>query len=189
MNLNHSARNDCRRRAIRFRTMNNNSIWLFFVSLLVVIANSSYVVNGDMIFEMRLIEFSNPLNRTYSNKFCGGGGQITAANKFDRSLQKPCQVGFLFCLVDLPFRNPQNCSLGDYTTSVMGSTNRILFTPNRANNFTYTFLIKKLPMVKKQTFCPHTFISIIRFLITSFFLLLYTARNWHDDRGERLRDE
>ena len=88
-----------------------------------------------MIFEMKLLEFSNPLNRTYSNKPCGINSQ-----------ENQCDTGFLFCLVDLPFRNPQNCSLGDYTTPVFGG-NHIKFTPNATQNFTYVFKIKKLPSV------------------------------------------
>ena len=91
-----------------------------------------------MVFEMRLLEFNNPLNKTYSNKPCGGGANTN----------KRCETGFLFCLVDLPFRNPQNCSLGDYTSPIFGG-NRIEFKQNATNNFTYSFLIKKLPSV-----CP-----------------------------------
>ena len=93
------------------------------------------VILGEMIFEMKLIEFSNPSNTTYTNKPCG-----LASN----SVQ--CETGFLFCLVDLPFRNPQNCSLGDYTTPILGG-NRIRFKPNATQNFTYKFLIKNLPLV------------------------------------------
>ena len=91
-----------------------------------------------MIFEMKLIEFSNPSNKTYTNKPCG------LASKSDQ-----CETGFLFCLVDLPFRNPQNCSLGDYTTPIFGG-NRKLFTPNATQNFTYKFLIKNLPPVSQK---------------------------------------
>lgn len=109
-----------------------------------------------MIFEMKLIEFKNPLNRTYSNKPCGGtygpNGELLNSNEIFSNTtlkyaeDKECQTGFLFCLVDLPFRNPQNCSLGDYTTPVLG-TNHIVFSPNASHNFTYKFTINKLPSV------------------------------------------
>jgi hypothetical protein len=82
--------------------------------------------NCDMIFEMKLNDFKNPTNRTYLNNFC--------MEKTD------CNVGFVFCLIDLPFRNPQNCTLGDYTTPVLGG-NDISF-PNSSNNYTYYFTIK-----------------------------------------------
>jgi hypothetical protein len=81
---------------------------------------------------MQLIEYTNPLNNTYSNKAC--------------SSNYTCNTGFLFCLVDLPFRNPQNCSLGDLTTPVLGG-NTIHFVSNKENNFTYEFLIRNLPLV------------------------------------------
>lgn len=77
---------------------------------------------------MQLIEYNNPLNKTYSNKMC--------------SSNATCNTGFLFCLVDLPFRNPQNCSLGDLVTPVLGG-NSIQF----KSNFTYEFTIKHLPPV------------------------------------------
>ena len=82
------------------------------------------VILGEMVFEMKLVEFSNPSNKTYTNKPCG----IESDNQSSQ-----CETGFLFCLVDLPFRNPQNCSLGDYTTPIFGG-NRILFTPNSTQN-------------------------------------------------------
>lgn len=91
-----------------------------------------------MIYEMRLIEYSNPSNRTYSNKNCGGGGGSSAAGV-------ACKTGFLFCLVDLSFRNPQNCSLGDFTTPVLGG-NSIHFNLSDSNN-SYRFPIHKLPSV------------------------------------------
>jgi hypothetical protein len=85
----------------------------------------------DLVFEMQLIEYNNPLNKTYSNKLCSSNNLT-------------CNTGFLFCLVDLPFRNPQNCSLGDLTTSILGG-NAIQFRANKTHNFTYEFLIKHLP--------------------------------------------
>jgi hypothetical protein len=115
-----------------------------------------------MIFEMKLIEFSNPLNKTYSNKFCSNALKSKElSQKYQRNnynfnaaatarssllLNNDCETGFLFCLVDLPFRNPQNCSLGDFTTPVLGG-NQIFFTPNATQNYTYKFTIKKLPSV------------------------------------------
>lgn len=91
---------------------------------------------------MKLIEYNNPLNRTYTNKKCGGDSAINSA------IDPACQTGFLFCLVDLPFRNPQNCSVGDYTTPVLGG-NRIVFNQNGSSNnsYTYKFSISKLPSV------------------------------------------
>ena len=58
-----------------------------------------------------------------------------------------CNIGFLFCLVDLPFRNPQNCSLGDFATPVL-STGKTIVEFKPSLNFTYKFTLKKLPMVK-----------------------------------------
>lgn len=95
-------------------------------------------VNSEMVFEMRLVEFDNHLNRTYSNQMCGP----------DTSPTESCRIGFLFCLVDLPFRNPQNCSLGDHITPVLGS-NHIDFT---LKNVTYKFKIKKIPPVCTPNF-------------------------------------
>lgn len=81
---------------------------------------------------MQLVEYNNPLNKTYSNKLC--------------SSNTTCNTGFLFCLVDLPFRNPQNCSLGDLTTPIFGG-NSINFKTNQTHNYTYEFTIKHLPPV------------------------------------------
>lgn len=105
-------------------------------------------VNSEMVFEMRLVEFDNHLNRTYSNQMCGP----------DTSPTESCRIGFLFCLVDLPFRNPQNCSLGDHITPVLGS-NHIDFT---LKNFTYQFRIKKIPPVKFKFL-----LLILSYLITN----------------------
>jgi hypothetical protein len=106
-----------------------------FIKFFIFIIINQQLVNCEMIFEMQLIEFKNPLNNTYSNKPCGENSSL---------LNSECNTSFLFCLVDLPFRNPQNCSLGDFTTPVLGS-NYINFTPNVTNNYTYQFLIRKLP--------------------------------------------
>ena len=119
-----------------------------------------------MIYEMRLIEYINPSNKTYSNKHCGGDNTDVANNK-------DCKTGFLFCLVDLPFRNPQNCSLGDFTTPILGG-NTIRFNITDRNN-TYKFPIHKLPSVKYNRYI---FIEFLRFFHLFFQLL---ARYWHDD--------
>lgn len=81
-----------------------------------------------MIFEIQLIEYKNPSNASYSNKRC----------------LNDCQTGFLFCLIDLPFRNPQNCTLGDHVTPVLGG-NKISFSEQR--NYTYKFHLKNIPPV------------------------------------------
>jgi hypothetical protein len=86
-----------------------------------------------MIFEIKLIEFQNPSNKTYSNKQCS-------------TKQNICNTGFLFCLIDLPFRNPQNCTLGDHITPVLGS-NSIKFSEASNNSYTYQFNIKQMPLV------------------------------------------
>lgn len=130
-----------------------------------------------MIYEMRLIEFNNPSNRTYSNKNCGGPGGGGGGG---------CKTGFLFCLVDLPFRNPQNCSLGDFTTPVLGS-NSIQFNLFDRNN-SYKFPIHKLPSVS-LTKIILILIKLIIYRTTTNVTnhdLVYTARIWHDDRSERL---
>lgn len=121
------------------------------------------VSQSEMIYEMRLIEYSNPSNKTYSNKHCGGGGRFGA----------DCKTGFLFCLVDLPFRNPQNCSLGDFTTPVLGG-NSIRFNVTNRNN-TYKFPIHKLPSVRKLFHFFSSNISIDN------SLSIFTARNRYDD--------
>lgn len=101
---------------------------------------------------MKLIEYNNPTNRTYSDKNCGG----------DELIPADCKTGFLFCLVDLPFRNPQNCSLGDFTTPVLGG-NKILFSEKSSSNdettYSYKFSIDKLPSVS-QVFLLFKFYSI-----------------------------
>lgn len=99
------------------------------------------VIKSEMIYEMRLIEYNNPSNRTYSNKKCGGDG--------GGSFGSDCKTGFLFCLVDLPFRNPQNCSLGDFTTPILGG-NSIHFNLSDSNN-TYKFPIQRLPNVNEDS--------------------------------------
>jgi hypothetical protein len=95
-----------------------------------------------MVLEMSLVEFNNPLNRTYTQKPCASKGDA-------------CQTGFLFCLVDLPFRNPQNCALGDHVTPHLGG-NRINFEELTAagselaaqnNNYSYTFKFVGIPPV------------------------------------------
>lgn len=100
-----------------------------------------------MIYEMRLIEFKNPTNRTYSNKNCGSGdsGDLVSSNSV-------CKTGFLFCLVDLPFKNPQNCSLGDFTTPVLGY-NSIQFNISDRKN-SYKFPIHHLPSVSRLLNSP-----------------------------------
>lgn len=91
-----------------------------------------------MIFEIKLIEFQNPTNRTYSNKLC--------SNKIEN--ENICNTGFLFCLIDLPFRNPQNCTLGDHITPILGG-NSITFSQD-ITNYTYQFLIRQLPTVNHK---------------------------------------
>ena len=88
-----------------------------------------------MIFEIKLLEFQNPSNKTYTNKPC-------SSKLADQSI---CNTGFLLCLIDLPFRNPQNCTLGDYITPILGS-NSIKFSESN-KNYTYQFSIKQLPAV------------------------------------------
>lgn len=129
------------------------------------------IVKSEMIYEMKLIEYSNPMNRTYSNKNCGGG------------LGSVCKTGFIFCLVDLPFRNPQNCSLGDYTTPILGG-NSIVFNLTDKKNV-YRFPIHKLPSVRPPNV---TFVlsNIFFYLIRIFLLHNFLARYRHDDRGQRL---
>jgi hypothetical protein len=105
----------------------------------------SSLIQCEMILEMDLIQFVNPSNKTYSNKPCGGSGAISST----KNEINTCQIGFLFCLVDLPFRNPQNCSLGDYTTTVLGS-NSIKFIKNETNNYNYKFIINKMPSVRRM---------------------------------------
>ncbi len=92
--------------------------------------------NCDMIFEMKLNDFKNPTNRTYLNNYC-----------FQKT---DCNIGFVFCLIDLPFRNPQNCTLGDYTTPVIGK-NDVSFA-EASNNFTYQFTIKSRTPVSVMLF-------------------------------------
>ena len=107
-----------------------------------------YIINSfslkatrcDMIFELKLIEYNNPLGRTYLNEDCGRS----------KTASSSCNTGFLFCLVDLPFRNPQNCSLGDFSTPVLGNTSFIDFN-TLTDQFTYKFLIKSLPLVNKTS--------------------------------------
>ena len=136
--------------------VNTHLISFLLLNILFLMSTFSKAIKAEMIFEMKLIEFKNPLNRTYSNKPCGGtygpNGELLNSNEIFSNItlkyaeDKECQTGFLFCLVDLPFRNPQNCSLGDYTTPVLG-TNHIVFSPNASHNFTYKFTINKLPSV------------------------------------------
>ena len=91
-------------------------------------------LHSELIFKMDLIEFSNPLNNTYTNRPCTSKGGS-------------CQTGFLFCLVDLPFRNPQSCSLGDHVTASLGG-NHIQFeaaAANRTQNFSFQFRFAAVP--------------------------------------------
>ncbi len=84
-------------------------------------------VNCGMIFELQLIQFSNPSSTTYLNEPC---------------YKKDCQMGLLLCLVDLPFRNPQNCSLGDMITPVLTSKSSDSLNSSNTN---YKFTIDELP--------------------------------------------
>ena len=111
---------------------------------LLILYETRLTVFADMIFEMKLIEYRNPSSQTYLHEDCGPP-QIL---KHESSNVTQCNTGFLFCLVDLPFRNPQNCSQGDFATPVLGTQNHMQFDQALANNFTYQFSIKQLPMVK-----------------------------------------
>lgn len=104
---------------------------------------------------MKLITYANPSNRTYLNNACG---QVVA-NQSQTQQENVCHTGFLFCLVDLPFRNPQDCSLGDYATPVVGTDNLLDFN-NGSMNFTYQFAIEKIPSVSIFTF----FFRVLMFL-------------------------
>ena len=91
---------------------------------------------------MSLIRFDNPLNTTYSNKTCGGG--------YKKNTSRECRVGFLFCLVELPFSNPQNCSLGDHSTPRPLGSNHIDFanlSQREQQLTTYTFPMRHVPLV------------------------------------------
>jgi hypothetical protein len=100
-----------------------------------------------MIYEMELLEFDNPLNRTYTHKPCSSpGGE--------------CQTGFLFCLVDLPFRNPQSCSLGDHVTPALGG-NHIKFLSTPTQNYTYSFKFANIPSVCLSIKPTSTFLKSI----------------------------
>lgn len=99
------------------------------------------VIKADMIFEIKLIEYKNPAGKTYLDSACGPPDSVEA-----RADSQPCQTGFLMCLVDLPFRNPQNCSLGDVSTSVLGTANVIRFNSVKdTSKYIYQFAIEKLP--------------------------------------------
>lgn len=138
----------------------NRTISVTHFLLLIIIVNvlTRRVAHGEMIFEMDLVEYANPINRTYTLKPC---------------VSKPeCQTGFLFCLVDLPFRNPQSCSLGDHVTTPLGG-NRINFQPTRSHNYTYSFRINRIPTVCSP-FSP-------QFKLDFYLNLFISARNWHDD--------
>ncbi len=115
----------------------DKSILIKKFNLLIVFIISANILNlakSEMIFELKLVEYKNPSSKTYQNEQCG-----------PLKNSENCNTGFLFCLVDLPFRNPQNCSLGDFTTPVLGTSSSIHF--ENLENFTYKFLIKKLPLV------------------------------------------
>lgn len=91
---------------------------------------------------MELIQFRNPSTKTYLNEECGSPSSSSNSN------EKPtCNIGFLFCLVDLPFRNPQNCSLGDFATPVLTTNSFMNFGESSAENYSYKFKLKELPLV------------------------------------------
>jgi hypothetical protein len=111
-----------------------------------------------MVYEMELLEFDNPLNRTYTHRPCAS--------------RAGCQTGFLFCLVDLPFRNPQSCSIGDHVTAVLGG-NSIKFTA--PHNFTYSFKFANIPSVTNAT---HHHFFFIRVNYTLCFVFLRVRLAW-----------
>ncbi len=117
---------------------------LLFVVLLQLLRRAQ----GELVLEIKLIEYKNPDGRTYLDMACGPPNTKTVSTDSleSKAAPKPCQTGFLICLVDLPFRNPQNCSLGDVSTPVLGSTNTMDFNQSD-DKYTYQFPIEQLPSV------------------------------------------
>jgi len=97
------------------------------LTVLVYAALLAASAHSHMLLDLQLVHFANPANTTYLDEPCASPA---------------CRVGLLLCLVDLPFRNPQNCSLGDFATPVLTTSSQVHFDPANAS---YKFALTRLP--------------------------------------------
>ncbi|CAF0990390.1 unnamed protein product [Didymodactylos carnosus] len=72
-------------------------------------------LEGEVTLGLRLIHYKNRHGQTYENRPC----DIKIQHDVNRDGR--CDTAFLFCLVELPFQNPHNCTLGDYFTGFVGA--------------------------------------------------------------------
>ncbi|CAF0727708.1 unnamed protein product [Adineta ricciae] len=70
---------------------------------------------GEVTLALRLLHYKNRNGLTYENRACD------TRLEHDINRDGRCDTGFLFCLVQLPFRNPHNCTLGDHFTGFVGA--------------------------------------------------------------------
>ncbi|CAF4495240.1 unnamed protein product [Rotaria socialis] len=70
---------------------------------------------GEVTLSLRLLHYKNRNGLTYENRPCD------TRLEHDINLDGRCDTGFLFCLVQLPFQNPHNCTLGDHFTGFVGA--------------------------------------------------------------------
>lgn len=70
---------------------------------------------AEVTLSLRLLHYKNRNGLTYENRPCD------TRLEHDINEDGRCDTGFLFCLVNLPFRNPHNCTLGDYLTGFVGA--------------------------------------------------------------------
>ncbi|CAH1984233.1 unnamed protein product [Acanthoscelides obtectus] len=107
---------------------------LFHVLVLafVVLAGSCFqCTSGSGIFELQVLEMSNPLSELSSGECCGGGN--AARNPLANRCTVPCQTYFRLCLKEYQSNvaSTGSCSFGNASSQVLGRDSFIVSDPDR----------------------------------------------------------
>ncbi|VEN62350.1 unnamed protein product, partial [Callosobruchus maculatus] len=83
------------------------------------------------IFELQVLEMSNPLSELSSGECCGGGN--TARNPLTNRCTAPCQTFFRLCLKEYQSNvaSTGSCSFGNASSQILGRDSFIVSDPDR----------------------------------------------------------
>ncbi|CAG9826495.1 unnamed protein product [Diabrotica balteata] len=108
--------------------------------------------HGSGIFELQVLEMSNPRSELSNGECCGGGVRSPVTNR----CSVPCQTFFRLCLKEYQSNVTSNglCSFGNTSSHVIGRDSFTLADPDRGKlvlPFTFRWTFIRFAKVEKST--------------------------------------
>ncbi|CAG9863616.1 unnamed protein product [Phyllotreta striolata] len=112
---------------------------------------SCWCTHGSGVFELQVLEMSNPRGELSNGECCGGGGRSPVTNRCSVS----CQTFFMLCLKEYQSNVTNNglCSFGNTSSHVIGRDSFTLADPDRGKlelPFTFRWTRSNFLVEKKK---------------------------------------